>query len=123
MEVPVGESRLSEIRPGQKVVLSIEALGRTINATVTELVPAVDSMSRTFLVRINLPSGLKVHSGMFGRATFATGSRKALVVPDEAVHSQGQVQGVFVVDNGRARLRLVTLGSAAGNGQRGALRS
>lgn len=116
MEVPVGESRMHEIRPGQKVVLSIGALDRTIDATVTELVPAVDSMSRTFLVRINLPSGLKVQSGMFGRATFATGSRQALVVPEEAIQTQGQVQGVFVVDNGRARLRLVTLGSASGNG-------
>jgi membrane fusion protein (multidrug efflux system) len=52
---------------------------------------------------------------MFGRAVFATGTRKALFAPASAVTSQGQLQSVFVVEGGSARSRLVTLGERAGD--------
>ena len=47
---------------------------------------------------------------MFGRAVFQLGSRSPLTIPLNAVAERGQLQSVFVADNGTARVRLITLG-------------
>jgi len=48
--------------------------------------------------------------GMFGRARWTLGRRKALVLPAGAVQERGQLQTVFVVEDGHARSRVVTAG-------------
>jgi hypothetical protein len=47
---------------------------------------------------------------MFGRAGFAPGKRRALLVPQSAVLERGQIRSVYVVEGATARLRFVTLG-------------
>jgi multidrug efflux pump subunit AcrA (membrane-fusion protein) len=47
---------------------------------------------------------------MFGRALFPLGSRKVVVVPSAALIERGQLQSVFVAEDGIARTRLVTVG-------------
>jgi hypothetical protein len=51
---------------------------------------------------------------MYGRARFRLGEKKALLVPASAVVKKGQVEQVFVIENGTARARLVTTGVALG---------
>ena len=48
---------------------------------------------------------------MFGRARFVLGSHTALTVPRQSISSEGQLQKVFVITDGRARARLVTTGA------------
>ncbi len=110
LEVPVEESRVGSIRAGHTATVDIEALGRTIQARVSEVVPAVDAASRSYTVKIDLPSSPQLRSGMFGRARFTVGARPALVVPAAAVITRGQLQSVMVADNGVARTRLITTG-------------
>jgi len=110
LEAAVEESRLRMIRPGMKVQVELEAIGKPVEARVEEILPALDAGSRTFTVRIGLPGGL-LRTGMFGRARFATGETKALTVPSSAVVRQGQVEKVYVADGGVARGRLVTTGA------------
>ena len=46
------------------------------------------------------------------RAEFATGLRSAVVIPADAVHKRGQLDGVFVVDDtGEVHLRWIRLGT------------
>ena len=110
LEAQVEESRLPYIRVGQEVEVELEALGRGIPARVSEIVPSVDAASRAFLVRINLSNVPNLRSGIFGRARFTTDSKLVTVLPAEAIVSRGQVKSVYVIDQGRARNRLVTLG-------------
>jgi RND family efflux transporter MFP subunit len=110
LEASVEESRLPQIRVGQRVWVVLEALNRTLEARVSELVPAVDPASRTYTVKINLPSLPQVRSGMFGRAAFDLGTRSVLAVPTGAVIERGQLQSVLVAEEGVAKTRLVTLG-------------
>jgi RND family efflux transporter MFP subunit len=112
LEAAVQESTV--IRPGQKA--SIEVLGTTIEGRVSEIVPAVDAASRTFIAKIDLPASPQLRSGVFGRARFSQGERQAIAVPPEAVVERGQVASVYVADGGRARARLVTLGQRTANG-------
>lgn len=112
LEATVNESDLRYVRQGQQVFVLIDALGdREIKGKVIEIVPAADPASRSFLVKVELPSGPALRSGLFGRAQFTRGERTALLVPRTAVVDRGQLQGIYVLDQNRiAGLRYVTLG-------------
>ncbi|MBI2962617.1 MAG: efflux RND transporter periplasmic adaptor subunit [Deltaproteobacteria bacterium] len=111
LEVPVEESRLAAIRPGQAVEAAVDALGADLSGRVAEIVPAADARSRTFVVKIDLPADPRLRSGMFGRARFAGAPTTALTVPSSAVVERGPLTALYAVDAGdTARLRLVRLG-------------
>jgi RND family efflux transporter MFP subunit len=112
LEAQVDESRLGSIRAGQSVTVTLD---QPIQARVSEIVPAVDAASRSFLVRIDLPALPRLRSGMFGRASFPQGQRQVLMLPAGAAIEQGQVQSVMVAQDGYARGRLVTLGQRTGD--------
>lgn len=116
LEAAVEESRIAAVKPGSKVQVRLDALGRDIEARVSEIVPALDPVSRTFTARIDLPASPLIRSGLFGRALFPAGEKQALAVPASAIRQQGQVQSVFVADNGTARARLVKTGSTLATG-------
>jgi RND family efflux transporter MFP subunit len=111
LEVNVEESRLERIRAGQPVEIRLEASGETFQARVSEIVPAVDAVSRSFVVKIDLPTRPLLRSGMFGRAAFRAGEHEVIAVPVAAVGRQGEVETVLVEESGVARTRLVRLGA------------
>jgi RND family efflux transporter MFP subunit len=115
LEAPVEEARLGTIQIGQPVSVLLEAFGRSIPARVTEITPAVDPASRSFVVKVLLPGGVRLHSGLFGRARFTTSLRRTIAVPAEAIAIVGQVRSVAVVEDGVARMRLVSLGDRNGD--------
>jgi RND family efflux transporter MFP subunit len=111
LEAGVEEARLSKVKPGTPVSVRLDALDRDIQARVSEIVPALDPMSRTFMARIDLPGIPNLRTGLFGRARFQFGEKHALSAPSDALVQDGQVQRVFVADGGTARARLITTGS------------
>jgi membrane fusion protein, multidrug efflux system len=111
LEVSVEESRLSLTRVGKTVSVTIDGIGRTFSARVAEVVPSVDPAARTGTVKIDLPSLPDLRSGLFGKALFDTGGRKVLAVPSAGVMERGQLQSVYVAENGIAHMRLVTTGT------------
>jgi RND family efflux transporter MFP subunit len=112
LEATVNESDLGYVRQGQQVSVLIDALGdRELKGKVVEIVPAADPASRSFLVKIELPSDPALRSGLFGRAQFAHGERTALLIPRTAILERGQLQGIYVLDQNRiVGLRYITLG-------------
>lgn len=117
LEVQVDESQIGLVRLGASVPVLIDALGpQRISGKVVEIVPAADPSSRSFTVKIELPSKPAVRSGLFGRARFPRGERQAILVPQSAVVHRGQLDGVYVVGtNDLADLRYVTLGRLDGD--------
>ena len=111
LDVRVDESRAARIslQDPVKVLLDGQAAATPIEGTVTEVSRAVDADSRAFLVKITLPETASVRSGTFGRAVFAGATRKALTVPEAALARRGQMTSVLAVENGVARLRLVSM--------------
>ena len=110
LEASIDESRLGLVRTGESVAVEIEGLNRTVTGRVAEVVPSVDAATRSFTVKIDLPALPGVKSGMFGRAGFPAGKRRALLVPRSSVLERGQIRSVYVVNEDTARLRFVTLG-------------
>ena len=112
LEASVDESRLPSVRNGQTVEVTLEALDRRLTARVSEIVPAVDAASRSYTVKIDLPAVPSLRSGMFGRAWFPSGTRQVTTVAASAIVEHGQLQSVFVVEDGFAHSRLVTTGKS-----------
>jgi RND family efflux transporter MFP subunit len=117
LEATVNESDLRYVRMGEQVPVIVDALETSQQkGKVVQIVPAADSDSRSFLVKIELPGDTRLRSGLFGRAEFSRGNRSSLLIPQTAVVERGQLQGVYVLDQDRiANLRYVTLGKSAGS--------
>lgn len=115
LEASVEESKLTAVRTGQPVSVTLDALGGPLDGRVSEIVPVLDAASRAFLVKIDLPATPQLRSGLFGRARFTLGKREALSVPSAAVTERGQLLTVFVAEGGQAHARFVTLGRTFGD--------
>jgi hypothetical protein len=88
----------------------------TITGSVVEVARAIDQAAHAFIVKIQMPAGVAVQSGMFARARFQGEMRKALAVPESAIVRRGQLSLAFVVDSSRhARMRAVTAGARSGD--------
>ena len=117
VEASVEESQAAHVRVGDAAGVTLEDVPRTIAGRVSEVVPAIDPASRAFVVKIDLPAnvGGDLRPGMFARVAFRTGTTRALHVPATAVLPTGALDRVFVIEDGRARLRLVTVGERSGD--------
>ena len=109
LEVRVDESRAAAIHTGDGVPVLLGSGSSEVAGTVEEVSRAVDADARAFLVKIALPDHPGLRSGEFGRARFRGTPRRALTVPPAAIVRRGQLTSVFVVENARARLRLVNV--------------
>ena len=90
---------------------------KSLTGKVAEIEAGADPTSHTLKARVDLPKESGVQSGMFGRAYFAQGEKRALVLPSEALVSRGQLRGIYVVDDtGLIHWRVLTLGKSTGNG-------
>jgi len=116
LEASVDESRLPVVKLGQAVQVSLDSGDGRVAAHVSEIVPAVDAASRSYIVKIDLPAMPDLRSGMFARAWFSAGTRKVVAVPPAALLERGQLQSVFVEEGGFARMRLVTAGARTETG-------
>ena len=75
-------------------------------------------MSRTVLAKVDLPRDPALHPGLLGRLMLpsSSGQARSVLVPSTTVVRRGQLEEVFVVDGGRARLRLVKTGRVTNDG-------
>ncbi|MEW6143486.1 MAG: efflux RND transporter periplasmic adaptor subunit [Thermodesulfobacteriota bacterium] len=110
LDVNVDEKMSGRLEPGMTVYADVDALGSRLEGTVTEVVPAVDPSTRTFLVKIGL-GGESLKTGLYGTVLIPSGKREAILIPRSAVVEKGQLEGVYTVDeNGTATYRLVRTG-------------
>lgn len=115
VETAVDEKLSASLRAGSSVDLIIDALNQTIKGKVSEVVPAIDPMSRTFIVKVAM-SGTGLKTGLYAKVRIPTGSRNALAVPASAIVEKGQLTGVYAVDaKGIIAYRLVRTGKRFGS--------
>ncbi len=115
LEADVPESVIGKITLGNKLPVRIPALDTTFEGVVSEIAPAADPVSCTFLVKLDLPSAPNLRAGQFGRVAMPAGETSALRAPASAVAQRGQMEIVFVAADGHAQMRLVKTGKRVGN--------
>jgi RND family efflux transporter MFP subunit len=124
LETRVDESRAALVTVGEPVEVELggaeepgtEAERRpAVTGKVSEIARALDPGSHAYLIKVGLPGGVAVRSGMYGRARFAGPSHQALAVPVSSLVRHGQLVGVFVVGaDHRARMRLLNVAETDG---------
>ena len=116
IQTAVPESVLRGLKSGQTVTVEIDGQTAPVAATVAQISPAADPISRLFTIKLNTAAkGLR--SGLFARALFADGEREALTIPQDAVITRAGIRGVFVVGADQiAQFRMLRTGATL-NGQ------
>lgn len=114
-EADVPEALIGNVKLGDQLAVRIAGAGSEMAGSVSEMSPAADANSRTYLVKLDLPGAQGVRSGQFGRVAVPVGEVSAIRVPAAAVIQRGQMELVFVVASGHAQLRLVKSGSRIGD--------
>jgi len=109
-EAAIPESLIAKVKLGSQLELKLADLAEAISVKAVEINPAGDPVSRSWLVKFDLPEGIDVRSGAFGRVAVPRDAVTAVTVPAPAVLRRGQLEQVFVVANGHASMRLVKTG-------------
>lgn len=115
IEARVREQLALSLQTGQELDVEVPAVENSFTASVEEIVPAADPGSRSFLVRAILPSNRMLLPGMYARLHVPAGTRTRLLVPADRVARVGQLDIVWVAQEGGAVRRFVRLGKAAGD--------
>jgi RND family efflux transporter MFP subunit len=110
LEAEVPEAAISRIKLGDRFPVSIDAALIRTNAVVSEIAPVANPVSRTFLVKLDLPHAAHLYPGQFGRVSVPVGEQATLMVPAGAVLLRGQLEYVFAVQDARAIMRIVRTG-------------
>ena len=109
-ECQIPEALIDRVQMGAELPVAIDAAGVTLTGKVSEIAPSASAGSRTFLVKLDLPPAEKLRAGQFGRVSVPVRERPAVLVAEGAVVRRGQIESVFVIEEGVARLRLVKTG-------------
>lgn len=113
LDAQVEEALLGLVARGDAVTVKLNSYpDRMFEGVISDVVPAVDPMSRSFTVKVRLlnTGGPVVRSGMYGKAMFSMGVAEVLRTPGAAIADRGQMKGVFVVKGDTARFRIVKTG-------------
>ncbi len=110
IEADVPEAIAGKIRAGANMTIRTGGAPTELIATVAEIAPNADPLSRTFRVKLDLPNNHGLMSGQFARLAVPVGETTTMRVPANAVVQRGQMEIVFAVENQHARLHLVKTG-------------
>lgn len=108
----VPERYAERLAPGQQVRFTVAAVDREFIGTVDFVDPVVQVPARSILIKASVPNPDRaLRPGMFVEARLATEVRpEAVVVPEDAILPLGSQSFAWVVAEGAASRREVTLG-------------
>ncbi len=94
----VSETVALNLKVGQTLEVQIDAPRRQFAGVVRDIVPQADPLTRTILVKVDLPRDSGLVSGLFGRLRVPIGDYSALIVPKTAIHQNGQLNLLYVME-------------------------
>ncbi len=116
-EATVNGQDIGLIAMDQEVIVELDAANgglKNLSGHVSEIVPSLDRVTHSNLVRIKLEDDSAVRSGTFGRARFfkRPGSCPGILIPKERIIRHGQLSAVYILDPDQiVRLRLIRAGN------------
>ncbi len=115
-EAHVRESVAVGLKLGQVLEARIDALDITLPVTISEIGPAADHGARSLLVKTRAEQQPGLFPGMFARLRIPQGEDQVLLIPQNYLHQVGQLDVVWVVQDGQIVRRFVRLGQSYPNG-------
>lgn len=116
LRLSIPEREAASVKPGLAVRVMLEGDPTPHGGRVVRISPAIEETSRTLSVEAEVPNPAGVlRPGAFANAEIVTESaEQAILVPETALASFAGIDKVFVVMEGKARERRVTLGRRHG---------
>lgn len=113
LEFTVPERNYATVRAGQDIGFAVDAFpGERFGGKIYAVDPRINVENRNFTVKADIPNGDgRLRPGMYARIRIDTATREnVLMAPEEAIVPEGEDSYVFVVKDGKAFRRKVTLG-------------
>lgn len=116
LSVRLPERYASIVTSGSRATVSFDALGeRTVDARVKRLQPVIDPISRSKEVVFALPGGTPgIEPGMFASVELVSRQVDGIIVPFETIVQEAGADFLYVVKDGKAVKRPVSIGMLAG---------
>jgi RND family efflux transporter MFP subunit len=117
----IPQYKLKDAQQAKTARVEFPETRRWLDGARVEILPTVDAQSHTATARVYLPDDAEqlkgIVPGMAARVHFVVGEARKLTVPPAAVVRRGEISAVYVVADGKARLRQVRLGEAVADGE------
>jgi RND family efflux transporter MFP subunit len=117
IEAQVREHLALGLEVGQPLQVEIPSLDKIVDAVIEERVPAADPGSRSFLIKAGVAFDPAMLPGMYARLLVPAGSGKQLLIPADRVVHVGQLDLVWVYQDGQSYRRFVRIGQVVQDGQ------
>ncbi|HIL92036.1 MAG TPA: efflux RND transporter periplasmic adaptor subunit [Cycloclasticus sp.] len=98
-ETYIAEGQIKNIKQGDEVEVSIDAIEASIKGVIARIVPSADALTRKLRVKVSLSDNDKLLPGMFGRTHFDVGTKMLPAINADAIVTRAGLSGVFLVDD------------------------
>ena len=121
--VMVSESEISQIKNGMAADIMVKSIDKSFKGNVIEVSSSAKNTGGQYIVKLSLENtNESILSGMFANVVFpvenpnVTAKNTIILVPKKAIINQGQLNGIYTVNNDRiAILRWLRLGKTFGD--------
>lgn len=112
LSLPVPESAVPLVHPGEQVEVKVSALNRNFRGRVARFAEKVDESTRTMKTEVDVANPtLELVPGMYAEVDLITALRReVLSIPIEAIDGSGSSTQVYAVRQGRIEVIPVKLG-------------
>ena len=112
----VDAAQVARLAPGQEWEARIDGRPEPVRVRIRSVAPSGDAGTHRFEVRADVPRLPELRAGVFARLLLESEAGESrLLVPASAVFERGGLVGVYVLDEGLARLRWIAAGSRTGD--------
>jgi membrane fusion protein (multidrug efflux system) len=113
LDFRLAEVALSAVKTGQKLNIDVDAYpGQRFAGEIYAIDPRVADATRSIGVRARIDNADgRLKPGLFARVRLQIANKgDAIQIPEQAIFPQGEQQFVYVIEDGKANLRPVTIG-------------
>ncbi|MDO7789160.1 efflux RND transporter periplasmic adaptor subunit [Desulforamulus aquiferis] len=116
VKVNLSENIIANIKVGDKVPVTINALNKNVTGTILTVAPKADAASKAFPVEVAIENtDGEIKPGMVARLNLSTGTSKEVVaVPTDALIERDGQYTAFLVEDERAKEVQVKIGVTSG---------
>jgi len=109
-EANVREAVAIGLQPGQVLQARIDTLDKSLPVTIAEIVPAAEPTARSVLIKTRTEQQAGLFPGLFARLRIPQGEEQMLLIPEIYLQQAGQLDAVWLLQDGQIVRRFVRVG-------------
>ena len=114
VEAHVREQLALTLTIGQSIEIELPSVDQVITGEIEEIVPAANTGSRNFLIKVRITYPENLLPGMYARMLIPAGEQTMLTIPTKKTARVGQLYFVWLIVNDEVQRRFVRLGKEKG---------